>query len=84
MEHNSVLRPLYEMEQQGVRLTITSPDVDHIEQAIYEDTKMVVMIQASNVTGEVFDIRSVGKLCKEKGILFVVDTAQVQELFRFL
>ena len=37
---------------------------------------MVVMIQASNVTGEVFDIRSVGKLCKEKGILFVVDTAQ--------
>ena len=76
MEHNSVLRPLYEMEQQGVRLTITSPDVDHIEQAIYEDTKMVVMIQASNVTGEVFDIRSVGKLCKEKGILFVVDTAQ--------
>ena len=76
MEHNSVLRPLYEMEQQGVRLTITSPDVDHIEKAIYEDTKMVVMIQASNVTGEVFDIRSVGKLCKEKGILFVVDTAQ--------
>ncbi len=76
MEHNSVLRPLYEMEQQGVRLTITSPDVDHIEQAIYEDTKMVVMTQASNVTGEVFDIRSVGKLCKEKGILFVVDTAQ--------
>ena len=48
MEHNSVLRPLYEMEQQGVRLTIISPDVDHIEQAIYEDMKMVVMIQASN------------------------------------
>ena len=76
MEHNSVLRPLYEMEQQGVRLTITSPEIRDIKQAINEDTKMVVMTHASNVTGEVFDIQSVGKLCKEKGILFVVDTAQ--------
>ena len=76
MEHNSVLRPLYEMEQQGVRLTITAPEVHHIEQAINEDTKMIVMTHASNVTGEMFDIRSVGKLCKEKGSLFVVDTAQ--------
>ncbi len=29
-----------------------------------------------HVTGEMFDIQSVGKLCREKGILFVVDTAQ--------
>lgn len=76
MEHNSVLRPLYEMEQQGVRLTITSPEMSDIKQAINEDTKMVIMTHASNVTGKVFDIRSIGKLCKEKGILFVVDTAQ--------
>lgn len=34
------------------------------------------MTHASNVTGEMFDIQSVGKLCREKGILFVVDTAQ--------
>lgn len=76
MEHNSVLRPLYEMEQQGVRLTITSPDVTAVKQAITKDTKMIVMTHASNVTGGVFDIQSVGKLCKENGILFVVDTAQ--------
>ena len=76
MEHNSVLRPLYEMERQGVCLTITSPDVGDIKQAITKDTKMIVMTHASNVTGEVFDIQSVGKLCREKGILFVVDTAQ--------
>ena len=37
---------------------------------------MIVMTHASNVTGEMFDIQSVGKLCREKGILFVVDTAQ--------
>ena len=76
MEHNSVLRPLYEMERQGVCLTITSPDVGDIKQAITKDTKMIVMTHASNVTGEMFDIQSVGKLCREKGILFVVDTAQ--------
>ncbi len=34
------------------------------------------MTHASNVTGETFDIQNVGKLCREKGILFVVDTAQ--------
>lgn len=66
MEHNSVLRPLYEMERQGVCLTITSPDVGDIKQAITKDTKMIVMTHASNVTGEMFDIQSVGKLCREK------------------
>ena len=78
MEHNSVLRPLYEMEQQGVRLTITSPDVGDIKQAITKDTKMIVMTHASNVTGEMFDIQSVGKLCREKGILFLKSTASVE------
>ena len=72
MEHNSVLRPLYEMERQGVCLTITSPDVG-ISTGDHKDTKMIVMTHASNVTGEVFDIQSVGKLCREKGILFVVE-----------
>lgn len=76
MEHNSVLRPLYEMEQKGVKLTITAPEVDKIRREIKQETKMIIMTHASNVTGEVFDIQAVGKICKEKGILFVVDTAQ--------
>lgn len=76
MEHNSVLRPLYEMEQKGIKLTITAPEVDKIRQEIKQETKMIIMTHASNVTGEVFDIQAVGKMCKEKGILFVVDTAQ--------
>ena len=76
MEHNSVLRPLYEMERQGVCLTITSPDVGDIKQAITKDTKMIVMTHASNVTGEMFDIQSVGKLCREKGILFGLSTGR--------
>ena len=61
MEHNSVLRPLYEMERQGVCLTITSPDVGDIKQAITKDTKMIVMTHASNVTGEMFDIQKCWK-----------------------
>ena len=76
MEHNSVLRPLYEMEQKGVKLTITAPEVDKIRQEIKQETKMIIMTHASNVTGEVFDVQAIGQMCKENGILFVVDTAQ--------
>ena len=74
-----VLRPLYEMERQGVCLTITSPDVGDIKQAITKDTKMIVMTHASNVNSEIFDIRFGNFVEKE---FAVRDTAQkVQELF---
>lgn len=81
MEHNSVLRPLYELEKAGVSLTITSPDAESIAKAIRKNTKVVVMAHGSNVTGEVFDIRKVGRLCRKKKILFIADTAQTAGIF---
>ncbi|WP_330639386.1 selenium-dependent molybdenum cofactor biosynthesis protein YqeB [Anaerostipes butyraticus] len=81
MEHNSVLRPLYELEKEGISLTITSPDAESIAREIRENTRMVVMAHGSNVTGEVFDIQNVGKLCRENGIVFVADTAQTAGIF---
>ena len=75
-EHNSVLRPLYEMQEQGMELTITKPDVASIESAFQPNTRMVIMTHGSNVIGNVYDIAAVGKLCKERGVLFAVDTAQ--------
>ena len=80
-EHNSVLRPLYEMEQKGVRLSIVSPEINAIARAVRPDTKAVVMTCASNVTGDVYDFRSVGKYCREHGIIFIVDTAQYAGIF---
>ena len=76
-EHNSVLRPLYALEKKGVIiLTVCAPCLKDIQKHIKVNTRMIVVNQSSNVTGEIFDIESVGKYCKEQGILLMVDTAQ--------
>lgn len=76
-EHNSVLRPLYELEKEGIiSLTICSPYLEDIKNHIQDNTRMVIMTHSSNVTGEIFDVDSIGKYCKECGILFMVDAAQ--------
>lgn len=76
MEHNSVLRPLYELETSGAELTVTDPVLDQIRQKVRKNTKVVVMTHGSNVTGEVYPVREIGEFCRKRGILFVVDVAQ--------
>ncbi len=82
MEHNSVLRPLYEMEEKGVALTIVPADkrgrvaFSDLEAALTPGTKMLVMTHASNLTGNVNDLTKIGELAHERGALFVVDAAQ--------
>lgn len=86
MEHNSVLRPLYEMEKMGVELTILScNEYGHIslndfQNAIKENTKAVICTHASNVTGNVNDIRCIGTICREKNLLFILDASQTAGL----
>ena len=75
-EHNSVLRPLYEMEKRGVSVSIVPPDTECIRGAVRHDTKAVVMTCASNVTGDIYDFGGVGQMCRENGIIFIADTAQ--------
>ena len=72
-EHNSVLRPLY---RTGCELSITDGTADNIRKEIKENTKAVIITHVSNVTGDITDISSIGRLCREKGILFIVDSAQ--------
>jgi cysteine desulfurase family protein len=73
LEHNSVLRPLY---KQQVDLSITDGSIEEIEKAIQPYTKAVIVTHASNVTGEILDIKEIGKLCQKYHILFIVDSAQ--------
>ena len=82
-EHNSVMRPLRFLESRGVALSVISCsprgelDPEDIRKAFRKNTKMVVMTHASNVTGTILPIASVGKIIKEKGdVLFCVDAAQ--------
>ncbi len=83
LEHNSVLRPLYCLEQQGIIEVTYLPfdeagyvHPDDFKKAIKPNTKMVVCTQCSNVIGTVQPIKEIGKVCKENGLIFVVDGSQ--------
>ena len=81
-EHNSILRPLFYLESQNlISLTVVTPSKEEsldktIEKHITDKTYMVALTCASNVTGEVLPFSLIGKLCKQRGILFLLDGAQ--------
>ena len=83
LEHNSVLRPLSELSRNGtITLTLVPPDeagridAQAVEEALTPRTHLVVMTHMSNVLGVEQDVGKVGKLCRKRGILFLVDCAQ--------
>ena len=73
LEHNSVLRPLYELEKTGVELTILDSDrlgrinYEDFHQEIRENTKAIVCTHGSNLTGNLIDIRRVGQIAAKRG-----------------
>lgn len=86
-EHNSVLRPLYRKEKEGVELTIVPfdkrfpenegrIDYDFLEKSCKENTKAIVITNASNVTGNITDLKRVSSFAKKRGILLIVDASQ--------
>lgn len=87
LEHNSVLRPLYEMEKKGVELSILGVDslgnisYEELESHIRQSTKAVICTHGSNLTGNMIDIERVGNICKKYGILFIVDVSQTAGVF---
>lgn len=87
MEHNSVLRPLYLMEERGVELTILPLGEDGLisdrdfERAIRKQTKAIICTHASNLTGDMIELAEVGEVCRRHGLLFVVDASQSAGVF---
>lgn len=87
MEHNSVLRPLYELQEKGAELTIVKSDsrgvTDYadIEAAIRPDTKAIVCTNGSNLSGNLVDLKRVGEIAKRHGVLFIVDASQTAGVF---
>ena len=83
LEHNSVLRPLYRLEEAGT-ITLDFVPADSLGRLDYDDfarlirpeTRAIVCTHASNLTGQVVDIARVGALARERGILFIVDASQ--------
>ena len=87
LEHNSVLRPLYRLEENGMELTIIQADskgcVDDadFEKAIRPNTKAIVCTHASNLTGNLLDIKTIGEIARRHGLLFIVDASQTAGVF---
>ena len=82
LEHNSVLRPLYHLEEQGASLTFLSAnkkgciDYDDFKRSIKPNTKAIVCTHASNLTGNVLDIERIGRIAQAHNLLFIVDASQ--------
>lgn len=83
LEHNAVTRPLCGLEKRGI-ISLTRIDAsregflnpDDVKRAITSRTRLIIITHASNVLGTIQPIRDVGKLAREKGIIFMVDAAQ--------
>lgn len=86
-EHNSVLRPLYRKEKEGVELTILPTlknekrkqgilDYASLENAVKPNTKAIVITHVSNLTGNITDLESVSSFAKKHDLLLVTDASQ--------
>ena len=81
-EHNSVLRPLYRLQKQGVEVSFLSADeqgildYDKLPALIKENTKAVIVTHASNLTGNITDLECIKKEISHKDILLIADASQ--------
>lgn len=83
LEHNSVLRPLYRLEDLGIISLdfvpadrMGSPDYSVFETMIRPNTRAIVTTHASNLTGNLVDLPRVSAIAKFHGLLLVVDASQ--------
>lgn len=87
MEHNSVLRPIHKLKDQGIEVSIIDCnhqgciDLDKIEAAIQPNSKMIVTTHASNLTGTLMPIQAIGELAQRYELLYMVDGAQTAGVF---
>lgn len=84
LEHNSVLRPVHALSSKGMitysvaRVNPLSDDetVKNFASLIKKETSLIVCTVVSNVFGTVLPIGRIGRLCRKRGIRFIVDGAQ--------
>jgi cysteine desulfurase family protein len=83
VEHNSVIRPLNHLRRDGGVDVDYAPtdgngrvDPQEIVKRLRPETKLVVVNHGSNVIGTIQPVAEIGRLCRERDIRFVVDTAQ--------
>lgn len=82
IEHHAVLHTLAKLEKEGFEVTLLDVaengivDPKDVENVIREDTALVTIMFANNEIGTLQPIKEIGKICKEKGIIFHTDAVQ--------
>ncbi len=88
MEHNSVLRPLKQLESIGVETTIIKCsesgelNLTELEANIKRNTTAIVTCHASNVTGTIMPIKEIGEIAKKYKLLYIIDAAQTAGVYK--
>lgn len=83
MEHNAVMRPLYQLEAKGVKVKIAQCqengqlDPACVEDLISPKTRALVFTGASNVSGTALPLVELGKIARQHGLFYVIDAAQI-------
>ncbi len=81
-EHPAVLDACRQLEREGFEVTYLKPGPDgivepaQVEAALRSDTLLVSLMHVNNEIGVAQDVGAVGRLCRERGVLFHVDAAQ--------
>ena len=82
IEHHAVLHTLNKLEKEGFEVTLLDIDEsgivkpEDVEKAIREDTALVTIMYANNEIGTIQPVAEIGKICKEKGVIFHTDAVQ--------
>ena len=82
LEHNSVLRPLYDLQERGLELDFVSADsrgcvsYADFESLMKPNTKAVICTHASNLTGNVLDLAKISEIAHRHGAYLIVDASQ--------
>ena len=82
LEHHSNLLPWMRLKEMGVDLEVIVPDrlgridLADLDRAMNKKTRLVAMSHLSNSLGTIQPVREVGRICREKGALFLIDAAQ--------
>jgi cysteine desulfurase family protein len=82
MEHNSVIRPLHAAGRFGITHTVVTCDVEGrldpaaLREEIRPDTRLIVLTQASNLTGTILPVADAAEIARASGVTLLVDAAQ--------
>jgi cysteine desulfurase len=81
-EHKAVLDTMRQLEREGYEVTYLEPepngllDLEKFKSALRDDTLLASVMHVNNEIGVIQDIDAIGRICRERGVIFHVDAAQ--------